>query len=470
MGLDLKHKAGRLAFETALKAAYSQVGKDRIKTVSRMFHLMDQFKETNKDADNATLEAIMEPDSALGKFVDKVIAEVDPGIVIRALLNFGYESMTYGWEKSQKNVEKYHCNIPFGILIDPTTACNLRCTGCWAAEYGNALSLSYDEIDSVITQGKELGTYTYLFTGGEPLTRKADIIKLAEKHYDCSFIVFTNGTLVDEKFCEDLLRVKNVYPALSLEGYEEKNDQRRGQGVFEKVMHAMDLMREHKLLFGNSICYTSANMEVVTSDKFIDMILEKGSKFGMYFHYMPVGTDAAVELLPTKEQREYMLHRIHQVRDPKDGKGFFCFDFQNDGELVNGCIAGGRRYFHINANGDAEPCVFIHYSNMNIREHSILEILQSPIFMEYYRNQPFNKNLLKPCPMLENPEILPQMVKRAGAKSTDLQSPETAEQLCAKCVQYSKNWAPEAEELNTVKADMTRKEEINREYQAQQAK
>ena len=47
--------------------------------------------------------------------------------------------------------------------------------------------------------------------------------------------------------------------------------------------------------------------------------------------------------------------------------------------IVGGCIAGGKRYLHINANGDTDPCVFIHYSNANIRQCSLLQALQSPI-------------------------------------------------------------------------------------------
>jgi len=122
-------------------------------------------------------------------------------------------------------------------------------------------------------------------------------------------------------------------------------------------------------------------------------------------------------------------------------------DFQNDGEFVGGCIAGGRNYFHINANGDAEPCVFIHYSGANIRTHSLLEILKQPLFMAYRHNQPFNDNHLRPCPMLENPEILERMVKETGAKSTDLQSPEAVEHLCGKCHEYASSWAPVAEKI-----------------------
>ena len=130
------------------------------------------------------------------------------------------------------------------------------------------------------------------------------------------------------------------------------------------------------------------------------------------------------------------------------GPGLFTMDFQNDGEFVGGCIAGGRNYFHINANGDAEPCVFIHYSNGNIRENTILEILKQPLFMAYHDNQPFNENMLRPCPMLENPEILQKLGKKnREAHSTDLQSPESAEHLCGKCVKYAQEWAPAADKL-----------------------
>ena len=128
-------------------------------------------------------------------------------------------------------------------------------------------------------------------------------------------------------------------------------------------------------------------------------------------------------------------------------KPLFCMDFQNDAEFVDGCIAGGRRYLHINANGDADPCAFIHYADSNIREKSLLDIMRSPLFMAYHDGQPFNNNMMQPCPMLENPEKLREIVEKSGARSTDMQSPETAEHLCSKCDAYAACWAPKAEEL-----------------------
>ena len=206
----------------------------------------------------------------------------------------------------------------------------------------------------------------------------------------------------------------------------------------------MELLKQKHLPFGISSCYTSANVDSIASDEFIDTICSMGARFIWYFHYMPVGNDAAPQLLPSPEQREYMFHRIREIRSTKP---IFAMDFQNDGQYVGGCIAGGRRYLHINANGDVDPCVFIHYSNSNIRECTLLEALQSPIFMAYHDGQPFNDNMLRPCPMLENPEQLREIVEKTGAHSTDPQSPETADHLCAKCDEYARNWKVTADRL-----------------------
>lgn len=370
--------------------------------------------------------------------------ELDPGVRNAFFKNFIVNASLSGSALQEEIMEKEDINVPWAILLDPTSACNLHCTGCWAAEYGNRLNLSLEELDSIVTQGKAMGTYMYIFTGGEPLVRKKDVIALCEKHSDCEFLSFTNGTLIDEEFCQEMLRVKNFVPAISLEGFEEANDGRRGGGVYDKVMKAMELLKEHRLPFGISVCYTSKNYKDVSSEEFFDMLIDAGALFVWFFHYMPVGNNAAPELLPAPDQRAQMYHRIREFRNTKP---IFSMDFQNDAEYVGGCIAGGRRYLHINARGDVEPCVFIHYSNVNIRETTLLDALKSPLFMAYHKGQPFNDNMLRPCPMLENPEKLRQMVKETGAKSTDYESPEEVDALCDRCEPYAQNWKPEAEKL-----------------------
>ena len=372
------------------------------------------------------------------------VMDLNPEVRADLLKTFVMDANFLAWGKQEKMRECHQCNIPWAILLDPTSACNLHCTGCWAAEYGNKLNMSLETMDNIIRQGKELGTYMYIFSGGEPMVRKDDIIRLCETHPDCMFLAFTNGTLIDGKFAEEMLRVKNFVPAISVEGFEEATDSRRGAGTYQAVMGAMQVLKEHKLPFGISCCYTSQNLDSISSYEFIDQMIQWGARFVWYFHYMPVGNDAVPELLPTPQQREKMVERIRGFRETKP---IFALDFQNDGEFVKGCIAGGRRYLHINANGDIEPCAFIHYSDSNIREKTILEALQSPLFKAYRAGQPFNENHLRPCPMLENPELLGEMVKRSGAHSTDMQQPESPEDVFRRCRPYATSWMPTADRL-----------------------
>ena len=428
-----------------IEQTFNYIYKDPDKNMGKLMDWADKFADGEFPSQRKMIrEAIENPDHPYYPYIRKLFKEVDPHVVKTLAVNMFINAALIGWPKEEKLRKKYNCNIPWAILLDPTSACNLHCTGCWAAEYGHKLNLTYEEIDNIICQGKELGVYMYIYTGGEPLVRKKDLIRLCEKHSDCVFLCFTNATLIDEDFTDEMLRVGNFVPAISLEGFEEATDGRRGNGVYQKVIHAMELLRKKKLIYGISCCYTSANYDSITSEEFYDSMIDLGAYFVWYFHYMPVGNDAAPELLPTPAQRIGVYEKIRKYRATKP---LFAMDFQNDAEYVGGCIAGGHRYLHINANGDIDPCVFVHYSDSNIREKTLLQALRSPMLMAYHDNQPFNENMLRPCPMLENPEKLRAMVAASGAHSTDLQSPESAEHLCSKCDNYAQHWKYAADKL-----------------------
>ena len=422
--------------------------KDPDKTIPRVLDMVRKFdrRDMNAYMIGNIRNALTDPENNWNILIHNLIKNVDPKVLEKIVMSLGFHSALASVNERMDNIEKYNCNIPWAILMDPTAACNLHCKGCWAAEYGKNTFMTYETLDRIINEGTELGTYTYIFSGGEPTLRKKDLIKLAESHPDCAFLAFTNGTLVDEEFVDELKRVGNFGLAFSIEGSEEDTDFRRGEGTYQAVIRAMDIMREKGVVFGFSACYTSKNIETIGSDEFVDLMIEKGALFGWYFTYVPVGKDAVTELMANSEQRTFMYHKIREWRETKP---CFLLDFWNDGEFVYGCIAGGRHYLHINANGDVEPCAFIHYSNININECSLLEALQSPLFMEYHKNQPFNNNMLRPCPMLDNPEKLREMVKNSGAHSTDFLAPESAEELTAKTEKIAEIWAKKAEQLWT---------------------
>lgn len=416
--------------------------------------IMDMIDKVAPDdvfpTQRAAFHQAIDDESNWYQLIMKILTDMNPQVRDRLIKTFVVDANMLAWPKQEAMRDQYHCNIPWAILLDPTSACNLRCTGCWAAEYGHKQNLTYEEIDSIINQGVKLGTHVYIYTGGEPLVRKHDLINLCEAHPDCAFLSFTNATLIDEEFVQDMIRVANFVPAISVEGFEEATDARRGEGTYAKVSHAMELLRENGLPFGVSCCYTSANASSIASEEFFDWLIEKGALFAWVFTYMPVGVGSPTSLMVHADQREHLYRFIREMREKKP---LFTLDFQNDGEFVGGCIAGGRRYLHINAAGDVEPCVFAHYANVNIRETSLLDALRSPLFMQYYEGQPFNDNLLKPCPILENEGLLADMVKRAGAHSTDLQEKESAENLCAKCHDSIAGWTPVAERIWNDKGD-----------------
>ena len=389
-------------------------------------------------------EVTQDPNNNWNKLIKSIWTDFDRDVRRTTFRNFLVNSAILGNDQRYETEKKYDCNVPWAILLDPTSACNLLCTGCWAAEYGHKLNLSYEELDNIITQGKAMGTYMYIYTGGEPLVRKKDIIRLCEKHDDCEFLCFTNGTLIDEEFADEMLRVKNFVPAISVEGFEKATDSRRGEGTYKAIERAMAILKKKKLIFGVSCCYTKYNAQDIGSEAFFDDLIEKGVKFAWFFTFMPVGADSGTELMATAEQREFMYRQIRTFRRTKP---LLTMDFWNDGEYVGGCIAAGRKYLHINANGDIEPCVFAHYSDSNIREKTLLEAYCSPLFMAYRHNQPFSDNLLRPCPILDNPGRLAKMVDETGAKSTDLQNPEDVHELCGKCAEAAGNWKPKADRL-----------------------
>lgn len=318
-------------------------------------------------------------------------------------------------ENEEKRRELRKTGLPgmITILISPTMRCNLNCLGCYAKNYKKSDDLPYEIIDKVIREGKELGILFFTILGGEPFIRN-DLFELYEKHSDAYFQVFTNSTLIDAERAEKLAKLGNVAVQFSIEGFEERNDERRGRGHFKKVMQAMDILRKYGVLFGYSVCVTRKNVEEVMSDKFVDLIVKKGCLIGWYFLYMPVCGDKNIDLMPTPEQRSWMKERRDYI---KENFPIFIIDFWNDAPYVGGCISG-KYYCHVNHLGDVEPCIFTHFAQVNIKKTTLKEAINCQFFKEIRARQPFNRNLYLPCPLIDNPWASRIFLKTAGIYPT----------------------------------------------------
>lgn len=304
---------------------------------------------------------------------------------------------------------------PFTVLISPTMQCNLKCQGCYSGRYVRQPGLAPELIDRILTEAKDMGIMFAVFSGGEPLTRKADIFPLLKKHGDMYFMFYTNGTLIDDSVADELFQLGNAGAIMSLEGFEDATDDRRGKGVYRRVMDAMDRLSMRGVPFGTSLTVTSKNVEQVTSDRFFEHLYDKGVMVAWLFLFMPVGKDPDVSLMPSPEQRDYLRRRGIELREKYP---IFIADFWNDAPFVGGCIAGGTNYIHINANGDVEPCVFTHVAADSILDKSLTQVLNSDFFRTIRSKQPYSENLLTPCMIIDNPDVFREVVRKCSAYPT----------------------------------------------------
>jgi MoaA/NifB/PqqE/SkfB family radical SAM enzyme len=317
-------------------------------------------------------------------------------------------------ELTESLLEEYGISSPTAILISPSMRCNLKCVGCYASEYDNEEDLTEDEVESIITQGEELGSRVYVMLGGEPFVWQP-LLDVAERHPQSVFMPFTNATMINDRVADRILEVGNVCPTISIEGMRESTDARRGKGTFDRIMAAMDRLRERGIMFATSCTATSRNIEEITSEEFADMLVEKGAFYGWYFLYMPVGRDPDLTLMPNAEQRLQLHKGVMHIRETRP---LLVADFWGDGPLTGGCLSGGRKYIHINNKGDVEPCIFAHFATDNIKDKPLLDCLCSDFFKDLRRMQPFGKNLLLPCPIIDHPAVMKKAVERNGAYPT----------------------------------------------------
>ncbi|MHB1420013.1 MAG: radical SAM protein [Bacillota bacterium] len=433
----------KIMADFALDQAFKYLSKDPQKNLLRIFDFAEKLskEEVHKEGIRS-LRKRCTTDPVLLRQVQRL--GTNPKSLKKFVSNWVVNAIIVGNPRRQALSEELGVHIPTAILIDPTSGCNLRCKGCWAGEYSKSDRLDPELLDRVITEAKQLGIYWILFSGGEPFLYP-HLLDVVANHPDVGFLSFTNGTLIDDKVADRLAELGNLSPAISLEGFEKETDGRRGKGVFQTVSSTMEKLRERGVLFGASITVTRQNNEILFSDEFVNFLIDKGAMYVWSFHYIPIGRDPDLKMMLTADQRTWLVGRVREVRN---NKPILIADFWNDGYVTQGCVAGGKVYFHINAAGDVEPCAFAHFAVDNIKEKSLKEALKSPIFTAYQKRQPFHNNHLAPCPIIDQPSALREIVKESGAYPTHMGAEDVLMgETAAFLDQHSALWRAQAERI-----------------------
>ncbi len=326
--------------------------------------------------------------------------------------------------KIKKFQKKFGENPPSFLLLSPGKFCNLKCTGCYAnSSSASAEKLDWDILDRIMAEKIDLwGSYFTVISGGEPLLYKSQgktILDLAKKYQNNYFLMYTNGTLINEEMAKKIAEVGNITPAISVEGFEKETDERRGKGVHKKILRAMDNLKKVGVPFGISVTATKNNAELVVSDEFIDYYFDQlGATYGWIFQIMPIGR-ANLDIMVTPKQRLAMFRKTERL--VKDRK-IFIADFWNSGLVSNGCISAGRKggYLYIEWNGNVSPCVFNPYSPVNINDiykkgGNLNDVLKKPFFAsirQWQKDYALNKkpeemgNWLAPCPIKDHYDVM----------------------------------------------------------------
>lgn len=406
--MNNNHFTQKVARKT-LPAFLSLLERASDRDIGRLLGLLEQMTRNDENAQrliHSIKQAWLE-DRPWGQLLKRLFRDLNPRARTRFITNF---VLNNSWGPAAAARDQFAREEgfwpPYNILISPSMRCNLHCAGCYASEYTRADDLPLDVIDRVLTEGKEMGVYFVTVLGGEPFIRR-DMWEMYAKHDDIYFQVFTNGTPLTEKAVARLAELGNVAPVISIEGWPDETDARRGPGTYTHIMEAMDRLREAGIFFGFSAMVTRHNVETVCGDEFNDMLLKKGCYFGWHFLYMPIGGDPDPDLMPTPEQRKYMQKQgASRIRSAWP---MFVADFWNDAPYVGGCIAGGRAYLHVNSQGDVEPCIFAHFAVDNVKEKSLRQALRSPFFRDMRARQPFSDNLLLPCQLIDQPHVFREL-------------------------------------------------------------
>ncbi len=294
---------------------------------------------------------------------------------------------TLRWQKKAAEMRKewggQGIHVPPIMIFSITNRCNLKCKGCYAQAIDRplALEMSEEKIRTIFEEARNLGISFIILAGGEPFVRH-EVIAMTKDFPEIIFLAFTNGLLIDRTVLSTLKKQKNVVPLISLEGYEADTDDRRGDGVYKHLQRIIDKVRKSGIFFGTSLTLTRTTFDTLTSVDFIQRLFDVGARFFLFIEYTPIkpGTEDWL-LTDTQRARIMDLMRTFRAKWPA-----LFIAVPGDEEEIGGCLSAGRGFVHISAEGNVEPCPFAPYSDVNLKDASLKNALQST-FLRQIRDE-----------------------------------------------------------------------------------
>ena len=377
----------------------------------RLIQMFQWAKKLTKDAEVLDaidgIQSFFRSDHPSKQIFYRVLDKIPKNNRYKIYKSLFHNAFFQGGDKRDAFEAEHGIRPPFILILSPTYKCNLRCKGCYTLGYGLRPELDYHVVKRLLAECMDMGLYFITVLGGEPLMYP-HLYRMIEEHPDIFFQIYTNATLLTEETAKRIADLGNTLVIISIEGNEEETDSWRGPGVYKKIMQGFENLNKANMIFGTSSTVTSVNVDYVSSFEFVDQLIDMGSVVHNYFLYVPVNGNADIDLMVTPEQRNHLRKQVLNIRDTRP---MFIMDFWNDGPYVCGCIAAGRRYMHVNAKGDIEPCVYTHVAMDNIHDVSLTEALKSPLFEGIRNSQPHNENHLRPCMIIDNPKVMRKIIE-----------------------------------------------------------
>jgi MoaA/NifB/PqqE/SkfB family radical SAM enzyme len=308
----------------------------------------------------------------------------------------------------REEMDEEGIHVPAILIISVTRKCNLDCRGCYAKKLHSRgeFEMSDELLGSILEQAGDLGISIILTAGGEPLLREG-LVDILKERSNIIFPLFTNGLLLTEEKVEQLQDARNIVPVLSMEGFEEDTDLRRGDGVFKRLRKVLPVLSRFDIFWGISITVTSDNFDIVTGGDFVGELIESGCRLFFYVEYIPV-EEGTEHCAPTMEQRKVLVDLMEGLG--KDHPGLF-ITFPGDEEALGGCVSSGRGFVHVNPSGDLEPCPFAPYSDINLKETPLKDALKSELLAKIRQNHHMLEETRGGCALWENREWVRGLLK-----------------------------------------------------------